>query len=356
VKETENPSPIKSNPEALRGLIEDCLSGRPEAWNLFFKTFTGHIKGYIRTALIGKNEFGLAADTETIRQIYLEVANKLFLDNGLAQIGEQDKRGRIGVILAWLKTTSQRKTLDHLTRRRTQKNLPARQAERSTSSLDQPVALDKSEITGHDVIGRAFPLPEDRPPQPQSIDQLFATAKESLTDLDWWILRLKLVFADPLSRQEIKQLAKFTERDQNVVAKQVDLLMEIMTRRQAREETAVANVARLLAVLHRYQYQLTELGPENRPGEPSREELEEKIANTARKIREQQATLNTPLLAANRDIAELLGLGKKDQIAIKWLRVKQKLRRNSDLFRGWTESGLSRPGTTAPLATVQTGK
>ena len=326
MKKTEKPSNIKRDPVALRNLIDNCIDGHQYAWDVFFEIFTGDIKKYIRTSLISKDEYKLAADSKTIGHLYLVVAEKLYLDNGLSHIREAEKRGHIGVILAWLKKTSYRKVLDHLDKRRTQKNLSNLQAERNTIELDKPLNRENANTTGHDVIGREIEEYDDS--KRTSIGQLFTAAKDDLTAEEWWILRLKFVFIDPLVPKDIMELAAFTGQAPAVIERKINVLMEIMVARQSQEEKKFEKVARLLSVLHHYQYIYLKNTAETPEDKQNKQDIEKKIVDTVRKIKEQQATIGRPLVATNRDIAEVLDPEKNMQVAVKWLRLKKKLRNN----------------------------
>ncbi|RLB71314.1 MAG: hypothetical protein DRH04_02005 [Deltaproteobacteria bacterium] len=326
IREVKQLVNIKRDPNALRSLIDDCIEGQPYAWDDFFTIFTVDIIRHIRNKFISLQRKDLAADPDVVDQVFQEVAKKLYADNCLADIKEVKKRGRIGVILAWLKQTSQRKAQDFHDKQKTQKNLSTQLAGKRTTSLDEPLDKENPGTTKHDIIKAA---PEDHKEDDNekkvTIEQIFAEAWNILAPYEWWILRLKLIFASPLLPDEIKKLAGFTGLQVSLVEGKIDQLMDAMINKQEQKEKQLKNIDRLLSVIHLNQYILLKKSEDDSLESHTKQDIEAKITHAMDKVNCQQTAFKKPLLSANRDIAEILGAENAKHIAVQWHRLKNKL-------------------------------
>lgn len=213
-------------------LINLCRAGQKSAWNEFFRLYTNLIKSQIIKVFVSRQHLELASDHDVVREIYLLVFDKLYFQNALDDLQNSH------AVSAWLKTIAISKTRDWLKTYHSQKNLPKKNAEQSSISLATP-------INDEGALALLDTLECEHYENPVVLKQLEETLKDlqNLRKEELCALRLKVLFYDPLSDDEIREFAAFIKTSYDWLANQLNKMMDRLLDKKLEMERIKENSA-----------------------------------------------------------------------------------------------------------------
>ena len=298
-------------------LINLCRADHKLAWTEFFRRYTNLIKSQIIKVFVSQQQWELASDPDIVRDIYLSVFDKLYFQNALDDLKNSYAVG------AWLKTIAISKTRDWLKTHHSQKNLPKKNAEQSSISLATPIN-DEGALTVLDT------LECEHHENPVALKQLEETLKDlqNLRKEELWALRLKVLFYDPLSDDEIRQLAIFTKISYEELAAELDKMMDRLLDKKLEKEADLKSAGRVWSLIRLLEFHLQEDLKSEDLSDDERKELEEKLARKAKRMEKLRHSGNQYIELSNEEIAKILGIPQDNIQSISTLvhRARKKLK------------------------------
>jgi DNA-directed RNA polymerase specialized sigma24 family protein len=306
-------------------LIDQCLFNVDKAWNEFFRRFTPVIKNKIIRTLVAKDLSYRAFDKDTVHDIYLDVFKSVWLDKSIRGLTDPGK------CEAWLKEISRNKTLDWIRSYNRKKNLAKKQAEESARSQSLPLNEDGS-ITLGDTISND--------PQSSDLDDHnkmpgYLNEMGNLKPKELWALRIKVVFYDPLNRQEIDRLSQLVKRPVEEVAGQVNLIMEKLLEKNEIKEKDGDSAGRLHAIILHLQDSLLKNRFDSGFSEEEHNRITDEINKKARRLELLRKSSTGFIEPSNEEIAALIGISQEKAQGVSLLvhrarkKIKEGLNRNS---------------------------
>ena len=297
-------------------LVNRCLDEHEPAWNEFFHRYTSLIKKKIIKTFISRNKFDLAKDQDVVQEIFLLVFEKLFIQNTLDQLEESEK------VEAWLRTVSKNRTVDWLKKRGSQKNLPVIQATTSSLSLNAPID-EESRLSLADII-------PDRNHIDQSDIKELKDVSDNLANLSskkLWALRLKVLFYDPLDKDEIQALASFLAKPPEQVFEQVDLLMENLLKKKHMKDKDLNSAGRVWSLIRHLEMRLLNSISAGDLSKDEQKNLENEIRRRSKRLEILLRSGSQFIEPANEEIAKILGipLHKVGRVSVLIHRARKKI-------------------------------
>ncbi|MBA3017965.1 MAG: hypothetical protein KJ550_03735 [Proteobacteria bacterium] len=308
-------SNIRSISEAE--LVNFCRAGQKSAWNEFFRRYTKIISNQIVKTLLTSYQFNLGKDDDVVREIYFRVVKKLYLKNSLQKIDNPNS------IAAWLKTVARNTTLDWLKEYYSQKNLPKKLARLSLVSLSTPLNEDGN-IVLQDTIA------EENKTNLEAVKELSIVLKEieKLREEELWALRLKVMFYNPLTDEEIIELSKFINKPFDKISEHLNNLMDRLLGKKIKKDADITLDNRAWSIIHVLETRLLESHNSANPSNQEKEKLEKDIKRKTKRMKILRHSGNQFIEPSNEDIADLIGIPRDKAQTISTLvhRARKKLK------------------------------
>lgn len=298
-------------------LVKQCLLDIDQAWDEFFSRFTNLIKRMIIRTLVSKNLHKLASNNEIVQDIYLEVVNSVWWEKKIETLKEPSK------CKDWLETVTRNKTLDWLSTFNRKKNLARKQGEEAFLSLSSPLNKD-----GTLTLGDTIPDPE--PPIPTTTEILDELLKEmgNLEPRELWALRLKVLFYDPPSEEEIAELSGLIQRSVEEVLSALDALMEKLLERNSKREDNSDSAGRVYSIILNLQNRRLIKLKNSNLSESERQQIDEDIEKRSKRLQFLRKSASSFVEPSNEEIAALLGISpdKAQQVSVLVHRARKELK------------------------------
>lgn len=296
-------------------VVSLCIKGRQEAWEEFYTRFAPDIRRAIEHTLFFSSDLD-SFDwkfEESVWDINENIVRKFCEDGFLSKC--VDPSG----IRQWLKTVATNQARDWLKERGRLKNLPKQQTEEGMRSLEEPLYED-SEITLGETIS-------DETDVDRALRRYLASVLDEIDRLDnkrdFWIVRLSLVAALPLTREEAGDLATFSPLAAETVR---ETLERIISSAEERDAKRAADLGRGVLLWHQLRRLESELRMSLRDTSPEGvRKCEELRGNIDRKQKRRELMLAAGKKIprpSNREIAGLVGIPDEQYVTTILRRVR----------------------------------
>lgn len=281
----------------IKQLVNMCLLDDKGAWNEFFRRYTPVIYKSIKRALVAKDLSNLAYDIHNIRDIYLEVFDLVWLQKGLSTLKDADD------CEAWLKVVSIRKTIDWGRRYNRRRNLAKKQAEESMLYFSAPQNEDGSVTLGDQI-------PDPQPFFPVSKSELHEYIKEfkRLPVKELWALRIRVMFYDPFTAQEIIELSKYLKRPVEEITLKLEKILKYLLDKNEAKEKARDSGGRIHSIVMDLQGSLLRNRSKKELSEDDRKRICNQIDRREKSLKAVRASSAIFIEPANQQIADLMGI------------------------------------------------
>jgi DNA-directed RNA polymerase specialized sigma24 family protein len=298
-------------------LVNLCRADNKFAWTEFFRRYTNLIKSQIIKVFVSRQHLDLASNPDIVRDIYLLVFDKLYFQNALDDLQNSYAVG------AWLKTIAISKTRDWLKTYHSQKNLPEKDAEQFSISLATPINRNGT-LTVQDTLECEH---HDNSIALKELGQVFREL-DNLRKEELWALRLKVLFYDPLSDDEIRQLAAFIKTSYEQLANQLNKMMDRLLDKKLEKEADLKSAGRVWSLIRLLESRLREDLKAGDLSDNERKKLEDKLARKTKRIEKLRRSGNQYIEPPNEEIARILGIPQDNMQSISTLvhRARKKLK------------------------------
>jgi DNA-directed RNA polymerase specialized sigma24 family protein len=300
-------------------LINMCLLDIQEAWNEFFYRYTDDIKETIIRIFLDKRHYHLAKDEEVVEDIFLDVFDQVWREKGLSTLKNPN------YCKLWLRKITFSKTMDWFRKRNLVKNRSENQGERSTRSLDTPLNQEDSR-TLQDII-------ED----PNSIDPYddrdiknelaeYLNELKALTPKEHWALRIKLMFYDSITKEDITELSGFAKMPPEEISKRLDNISKDLLKKNAAKEKdreAAGNVH--ADIIHSQKILF-----ENKSNPDfQKDEIIDEINRKNERLEALRKSSSVLVEPSNEQVAAIMGIPKERALAVSLLvyRAREKIKK-----------------------------
>lgn len=298
----------------ITDVVTRCKSGDRSGWEDLFQLFLRHIKKLIVVTLLNHGRRDLAKQEDTVSEIFTR-----FFESALKTI---DKLDHPLAVKRWLSEIAYWRTMDFLQSLNTQQHLVTRSHEKKTTSLDEPLH-DDSNTTKLDTIAG----PETAKPDETALG-IVLEAIEALDDPKKWALRLRMIFYNPLNRNEIEQLATYTKKPVNLLTTEIEALMDQLAQKAEAKEKQLDRAARVEQTMKILIGRLLDKKEAGLIPEDLDVYSDENIkAKSERMILLEQAG-QQPIVPSNKQVADILCIpkGREGKISVDIKRVRDILR------------------------------
>ncbi|MFC1812777.1 hypothetical protein ACFL03_08800 [Thermodesulfobacteriota bacterium] len=295
-------------------LIKLCLDGDKPAWNEFFRRYTNFINQQTIKVFVFYSCLDLAKDTDVIHDVYEQIVIKLYKKNALSQLKDPDK------LIPWLKTVVRNKTKDWVGKYLSKKNLPERQAEHSTKSLETPIGKDGAR-NYIDIL----PHESECDAETQMKLKKLLIAINKLRNEELWVFRLKLLFYNPLDKEEIKQLEQFTGKPYKRLKTRLDEIMEKLLKKKNKKEQDLQSSSRVWSLIRYLETALLKDLKEQSFSDDERRERESEIDRRRKRMEALLRSAEQFIEPSNEEVADILDL-EVGQVSVLRHRARKKLR------------------------------
>lgn len=300
----------------LSDLIRRCLDGHKPSWNEFMRRYKKNIINMIIKTLNRCNRPDLAIDEDIREDIFEQIFIRLYRENALEKLDDPNK------VVAWLRTMARHKTLDWLKSYFSHGNLPARNGESATISLDAPIGKD-DDFSYHHILSDEM---KDNKKHSNELDDVIKDM-EKLTEMEQWIMLLIVIFYNPLTDKEIRELAWFTGKSLKKLKQDISSIMERLLEKKEDKENELKSSARVLHLIYRLESRLLE---DLNKQELTADEIKGIKDEISRRRDRMEFLLNSGnqlIRPSNEDIAEILGIPKEKSrdVSVLLHRIRKKL-------------------------------
>lgn len=314
---------IKLHSLSKEELIDLCRQkDLREAWDEFFLRYTRIMIRSIK-AFFRDSKFGDLIKMDIVEDVYLNIVEKLYVKKALNALNDPSK------LESWLNNIAANEAKSWLRNYLADKNKPRVLAESTALRLDGSLDQGQGGETGfHDIIedkGAATPSRIERKKHTSDAANIVLLDMQRLTITQLWVLRLRILFYDPFSENDIEHLAWFLKKSYETVHLQVSELMDELIDRSKQKETDLSRVARLMAKLNHLE-RLLKKDLEH----PELTEKERKVR--ADDIDQKRQTMNKlirsgkqPVYSTNKEIGDILGIRSEATVSTLIFRARKKL-------------------------------
>ena len=306
---------------SLGDLIKLCRTGDKQAWDQFFRHYTNHINQQIIRTLLNRQHINIANDRDIIRDIYIEIVEKLYCENAIKNLIEPD------AVVSWLETISKNKTLDWLQKYYSQKNMPKRQSEFSSMSFDTPID-EQGNLTIQDIMeDRIYDFSEETRQLRMVLNDM-----EELSEKQFWVLRLKIIFYDLLTDEEIKSLATYINKPFKHVTAQIDGLIERLCQKWYKKEAKLSDATRVEALIRHLESRLLEDIKHHDLSEEECKIREAEISKKSMRMKTLWQSGSRFIEPTNDEVADILEISKEKvgKVSVRLRRAREKLKSMRD--------------------------
>lgn len=322
---------IKFSELTIKQLINMCLLSNKEAWNEFFRRYTPTIQQSIKRALAAKDLHRLANDKNNIQDIYLEVVDLLWMENCLSTLEDPNK------CEAWLKIVSIRKTIDWIRKYNRQKNLSTKQAEESILSLSVPQNENGSITLGDTIFYSRSPFTQGENELHEYVDEM-----KKLPMKELWALRIKLIFYDPLTNEEIRELSRCVQMPAEEISARLESIMEGLLKKNDAKEKERESAGRIHSIIINLQDSLLKSKLKSDISEDERKRINDEIIRKDKSLKAVRESSSVFIEPGNEQIAELMGIPREKAQGVSLLvhrarkKIKDGLKNKAELSDGNT--------------------
>lgn len=311
----------------------------PEAWDEFFRRYTGLIKrfiikklylrGLIKHVIIGKAEKGEKEvfkfeDDNMVNDIFFEIYIKLRVKKGLIKLRD------VKNINAFLKILTKNKIIDWLRSYFAQKNMPEVDAKKNVVHLDSPIDNDE-ESDFHEIMDLENPFNPPRLAAARLINEEVNRLEDqikSLSEKQLWIMRLKLIGYVPIDEEEIIELSRMTGKTVDELTSQLSSLMDSFLKKRAEKEEGLGLTSQVLAVLNHLESKLISM--KNNPDISTEKiaEIETRIERKRKRLAKLTHEANQLVESTSKEVANILGIKNEKDVNTEMFRSRKKMKKN----------------------------
>jgi DNA-directed RNA polymerase specialized sigma24 family protein len=284
----------------LKTLIRMCIINNKDAWNEFFRRFTPVIHRSIKNNLRAKGLISMATDIDIIEEIYIKVVELVWYKNELASLKNPD------ACVGWLQEISINKTNDWIRSNNRQKNLARKQAEESMHSLAEPQNEDGS-ITLQDKIISEEPLLF----QNENILHKYTNELRKLSVKELWVMRIKLMFYDPLTAAEVMELSQYIKKPAEEISVELEKILGTLLIKNQKKEKRHESAGRIHATIINLQGRIVSKKHINDIAQEEQNRIKTVVDRKERSLHAIRKNLDSFIEPSNEQIAAMLGLPKE---------------------------------------------
>lgn len=283
----------------IRELVARCLMGDRDAWEEFFRRFLPLLKAAIKKTLLAAGKKALADDVDVVSLIHLKIVEKLLDEHKLNDCRNLD------YINGWLWRMAVNEAINYLRSRRVLRNLPQVIEEELMGFLDAPMGEEgdktlqedtKDESADRDVLDRERFMHD-------MLMEVLGLMHGMENRKAYWVLRLSIVAADPLSDEEIEELSGFNKMPPDEIRSMMVDIMGDLERKSKEKVKKLAN-----AVVKFYRIRRAEATLPMVIDESKRAELLEGIDTLTTQWRDDLSEGLMHIRPSGKDIALLVGI------------------------------------------------
>lgn len=221
---------IKFSKLRERHLITICLLNINEAWDEFFLRHLDLIKETVIGLFLKRGLHDFANDVDIIQGICTEVIVQIRTGkNDLSTLKNRDN------CIPWLRKVCFSRTMDWFRERNQVKNRAKKQGEGATISIHTPLSHESTK-TLEDVIEDPLSQDPDIIHDTQEILAEYENQLKQLSVKELWILRLKLMYYDPLTEDDVQEFSKFVKMPLDDIALKLDIIKEELDKKAEAKE------------------------------------------------------------------------------------------------------------------------
>lgn len=275
-------------------LVYGCLRGDDEAWKEFLRRYNHRIDQAIVRTLRVKGHKAISNDDEGFWEIKGEVIEKLLkgIDKDITNL-----RG-------WINKICQNETIEWLRKKGAKKRAYERFVEDTSLSLDQP--MDEE---GDRTLLDSIPIENKEVEESADLVRKVKDCIEELDERYRLALKLLTIFYDPLSKEDIAEIARIRDTEKEVIEREINEITDQLVVKEEEILKKEAKKAFLWAYIHRLERHIAHL--KSSP-ELYLEEIQKKEEELQKKITQRESLLkgsSPPVVPYYKDIARILGWG-----------------------------------------------
>lgn len=309
-----------------RHLIKICLLNNEDAWDEFFLRYMDVIKETVIGKFLSRRLFNFANDEDIIQDICTEVIIQVRAGkNDLSTLKNTDN------CKPWLRKICFSKTMNWFRKRNQVKNRAKKQGEGSAISIHAPLSHE-STTTLEDVI--EDPMSKD----PDSINDIqdklaeYAKQLKALSERELWILRLKLMYYDPLTEDDVRELSRFVKMPQEGITAKLDHIKEELDKKAEEKEKERDLAGKVHAEMIGLQQELYDNRLNSVFRKNKYKEVSSKIDKKNKRLEQLRKSSAVLIEPSNEQIAEFIEIPKEkaNKISLIVFRTIEKMKKGYD--------------------------
>ncbi|GEM_PF-3828288 len=308
-----------------RHLIKICLLNNDEAWEEFFRRYLDDIKTTIIGLFLKRGLRDFANDMDIIQNICVEVIIQVRAGkNDLSTLKNIDN------CKPWLRSICFSKTMDWFREKNLVKNLSKKQAESYTRSIDGPVSLENKRELVETLIDPTAEEADINDVQNKLME--YENQLKRLSEKELWIIRLRLIYHDPLTEDEVQDLSKFTKMSKKDIIEKLDIIKEGLDKKAEAKEKERELAGKVHAEIMELQKEIYDNRLNSDFQKNKYKEVSSRIDKKNKRLEQLRRSSDVIIEPSNEQIAEFIEIPKEkaNKISLIVLRAIEKIKKGYD--------------------------